>query len=134
MELNRKKFCCTVFILHCRCTAHIYAMNLLGLGTFCIVKSFLENYYYFSKPTLWQPAKLYRACFSISYHAPPVYISEQGQPLQSYVGLYRKFTITKVTEECTSIDYLHELYTLNSFLGSKGLKNHTEGCVRFVNI
>ncbi len=29
-------------------------------------------------------------------------ISELGQPLQSYFGLYRQFTITKAAEECTA--------------------------------
>jgi len=35
-----------------------------------------------------------------SFHAPTVYIwiSELGQPLQSYFGLYRQFTITKAAE------------------------------------
>ena len=29
-----------------------------------------------------------------------IWISEPGQPLQSYFELYRKFTITKAAEEC----------------------------------
>ena len=29
-----------------------------------------------------------------------IWISELGQPLQSYFGPFRQFTITKATEEC----------------------------------
>ena len=38
----------------------------------------------------------------VQLRAPPVYIliSWPGQPLQSYSGLYCKFTITKAAEEC----------------------------------
>ena len=49
-------------------------------------------------------------------HAPPVYIwiSELGQPLQSYFELYRQFTITQAAEEC-------EIFVFNENLSQEQL-------------
>ena len=65
-----------------------------------------------SIPNFYPHVFIPKDCFQIlSSDALPVYIwiSEMGQPLQTYFWLYRQFTITKAEEECDPGDILFSI-------------------------